>query len=258
MFADDGEFYMGFRDFLKYFGLIEICHLPPERSRDGGDRSLLQSFTGSWRPGHAGGSGRNGQIGGGGKTPHFTQLVVQYVVLYQSFVVLTEKFASNPQHFIDLHDANPFDGEDVCPVVISLAQRQEYGKPFHHIGFKVYACPRDRDRIDARYMRRNAPVRGYTAMDAATMLEQAPCSNHHYYLRSPVPATTSTFARSAPASSFHPDATASCRPPTRPTGTGTTCSGCWRRGTGVCSGSPSLKTMQFRYRKKLVSFVRHK
>ena len=30
VFEDDGEFYMGFRDFLKYFSLIEICHLNPE------------------------------------------------------------------------------------------------------------------------------------------------------------------------------------------------------------------------------------
>ena len=43
MFADDGEFYMGFRDFLKYFGLVEICHLPPEKIRgESADRSLLQ------------------------------------------------------------------------------------------------------------------------------------------------------------------------------------------------------------------------
>ncbi len=70
---------MGFRDFIKYFGLIEICHLPPERhhhhhhhssrgdsisSTSSTDRSLLQVFTGSWRVGtSAGGSGRNGEIG---------------------------------------------------------------------------------------------------------------------------------------------------------------------------------------------------
>ncbi len=73
-------------------------------------------------------------------------------------IFVIERYATNPQHLIDLSDSNPFDGEDVCSLVVSLAQRQVYGKPFRHIGFKVYSVPNHVNRIDATYMRRHAPV----------------------------------------------------------------------------------------------------
>ena len=60
-FKNDGEFYMSFQDFVKFFGDLEICHLTPKNiftSEIGND---LQRFTsyGAWRKGTtAGGCGK--------------------------------------------------------------------------------------------------------------------------------------------------------------------------------------------------------
>jgi calpain len=64
-FEDDGEFYMSFRDFLKYFGELEICHLSPD-SVDAGDNQKkfeVFQFNGEWRAGSS--SGGCGNAGNG-------------------------------------------------------------------------------------------------------------------------------------------------------------------------------------------------
>jgi len=53
-FEADGEFYMGFKDFLKYFGVIDICHLIV-------DSSDVTLFRGEWeQKKSSGGSGMAG------------------------------------------------------------------------------------------------------------------------------------------------------------------------------------------------------
>ena len=64
-FDDDGEFYMSFMDFLKYFGELEICHLSPDSIDTGTEASNkvkfeVFNFNGEWDYGSAGGCGSQG------------------------------------------------------------------------------------------------------------------------------------------------------------------------------------------------------
>ena len=62
-FEDDGEFYMSFRDFLLYFGELEICHLTPDSYEDNDSRKKFEvfHFYGEWNFGStAGGCGNDG------------------------------------------------------------------------------------------------------------------------------------------------------------------------------------------------------
>ncbi len=62
-YGDDGEFYMSFRDFLRYFGELELCHLSPDAVEVSDDMKKFEvfHFYGSWRRGStAGGCGNNG------------------------------------------------------------------------------------------------------------------------------------------------------------------------------------------------------
>ena len=62
-FEDDGEFYMSFRDFVKYFGDLEICHLCPEGvdAEDNQKKFEVFHFLGNWKRGStAGGCGNAG------------------------------------------------------------------------------------------------------------------------------------------------------------------------------------------------------
>jgi calpain len=62
-FEDDGEFYMSFRDFLTYFGEVEICHLGPDGidDRDSKKRFEVFHFYGAWKNGStSGGCGNDG------------------------------------------------------------------------------------------------------------------------------------------------------------------------------------------------------
>ena len=63
-FSHDGEFYMSFRDFLKYFGELELCHLSPEfveaNSNDSSKNFEVFSFHGDWTRHGSGGCGNEG------------------------------------------------------------------------------------------------------------------------------------------------------------------------------------------------------
>ncbi len=45
-----------------------------------------------------------------------------------------------------------------CPVVISLAQKQEERKKEHAIGFKVYRCKKGETNLSESFMRNNNSV----------------------------------------------------------------------------------------------------
>ena len=132
-YEDDGEFYMNFRDFLRYFGELEICHLGPESVESADNRKKFEvfHFYGEWRAGvSSGGCGNEGM----------------------------RAFATNPQFFINLSDPDPYDDESCCPVVISLLQQQKKRKSEHAIGFKVYSVDLQTRSVTEDFMRRHNSV----------------------------------------------------------------------------------------------------
>merc|ERR1719492_449274 len=80
-FEADGEFWMSYKDFSKYWTELEICNLSPDSLDDSPVKWEVASFEGSWIAGESAGGCRN------------------YV----------ETFASNPQFIITLEDPDDDD-----------------------------------------------------------------------------------------------------------------------------------------------------
>uniref|UniRef100_A0AAQ5YQW2 Calpain 8 n=1 Tax=Amphiprion ocellaris TaxID=80972 RepID=A0AAQ5YQW2_AMPOC len=116
--ADDGEFWMSYRDFLQQFSHLDICNLTPDTlSSDHLHRWSYSEFEGVWRVGSTAGGCRN----------------------------YSATFCSNPQFLIRLQnvDDDPHDGEDGCTVLIGLIQKdgrreRRFGRELNTIGFSVY------------------------------------------------------------------------------------------------------------------------
>jgi len=108
-FESDGEFYMSYnRDFLKYFGEVEIVNLNPIRMELNEDKKTrkfnLYEIYSRWQRG----------ISAGG----------------------TNNFEKNPQHNFTI--SNKRDKTEECSVVITLTQKLERRKCEHSIGFRLY------------------------------------------------------------------------------------------------------------------------
>jgi len=131
-FKDDGEFYISFDDFLKYFGQVQLCHLTldPLDQITGEKKFDLFLFHGAWHGITAGGCGNDGY----------------------------KAFSNNPQYFITLNDPDPNDDEANCHVIISLAQKIQTRKTEFAIGFEVYKCDNDLDYLDAKFLKTHKPV----------------------------------------------------------------------------------------------------
>lgn len=115
-FADDGEFWMSFDDFTRYFHKLEICHLGPDSAKSGGDHGWEGRVEkGSWIRGSSAGGCRN----------------------------FLNTFALNPQYRVDLEDTDD-DADDKCSLTVALMQtkrrklKAEEGKPMLTIGFSIY------------------------------------------------------------------------------------------------------------------------
>ena len=135
-FDDDGEFYMSFRDFLRYFGELEICHLTPDSLEDDNSRKNFEvfHFYGEWKFGStSGGCGNDGN----------------------------RAFALNPQFFMNLNDPDPYDDVTQCPVIISLMQKQKKRKTEHAIGFKIFKVDQTTKSLDAQALSFNKSVSLY-------------------------------------------------------------------------------------------------
>ncbi|XP_025192300.1 calpain-A-like isoform X2 [Melanaphis sacchari] len=99
---DDGEFWMSFDDFIKYFSILEICNLAPDDDlateqygTDSKRKWDLSMFEGEWvRGATAGGCD-----------------------------VFQESFSSNPQYNITLEDPDDNDNKNMCTVLISLMKK---------------------------------------------------------------------------------------------------------------------------------------
>ena len=106
--SDDGEFYISFQDFVKYFGRVQILHLTPMRMQMN-ERRMNRSFTmitipGRWERGVTDGGTRN--------------------------------FAANPQFRMQIINKN--DRSQTCNLVISLTQKLPSRKTEKNIGFRLY------------------------------------------------------------------------------------------------------------------------
>ncbi|XP_050080168.1 calpain-A-like isoform X1 [Anopheles maculipalpis] len=119
-FDHDGEFWMSYRDFTRYFDRMEICNLSPDSLSDdeltrGKICWEMSMFEGEWAPGSTAGGCRN----------------------------YLDTFWHNPQYVIRLEDPDEDDAEGNCTVIIALLQknrraRRNMGVECLTIGFAVY------------------------------------------------------------------------------------------------------------------------
>lgn len=119
-FDDDGEFWMSFQDFLRYFDRIEICNLTPDcLSEDqlsrGKKRWEMSLFEGEWTPGVTAGGCRN----------------------------YLDTFWHNPQYTMALTEPDSDDPEGKCTAIVGLMQknrrsRKNQGVDMLTIGFAIY------------------------------------------------------------------------------------------------------------------------
>nr|XP_040240105.2 LOW QUALITY PROTEIN: calpain-A-like [Anopheles coluzzii] len=119
-FDHDGEFWMSYRDFTRYFDRMEICNLSPDSLSDdemtrGKISWEMSMFEGEWAVGTTAGGCRN----------------------------YLDTFWHNPQYVIRLDDPDEDDEEGNCTVIIALLQknrrsRRNMGVECLTIGFAVY------------------------------------------------------------------------------------------------------------------------
>ncbi|TRY70816.1 hypothetical protein TCAL_10003 [Tigriopus californicus] len=119
-FEHDGEFWMSYKDFMKYFDQIEICNLTPDSLEDSEafcdrPRWEVTSWEGVWLPDKSAGGCRN-NLG---------------------------SFASNPQYLVNVEDPDDSDDDDLCTIIISLMQKgrralRDEGLDMLTIGFALY------------------------------------------------------------------------------------------------------------------------
>ncbi|XP_022165419.1 calpain-A-like, partial [Myzus persicae] len=141
---DDGEFWMSYEDFVKYFTALEICHLDPdyldrEQFGTGVQKKWdLSIFEGEWV--------RGATAGGCDK--------------------FQDTFSSNPQYYVTLVDPDDNDNKHTCTVIISLMLKDMRCQKKHRdtslsFGFYVYnlntseSVPKP---LDTNFFKNNRPL----------------------------------------------------------------------------------------------------
>ncbi|CAH1397162.1 unnamed protein product [Nezara viridula] len=139
-FEVDGEFWMSYRDFIKYFSRVEICNLSPETMEDvSPDKKWVTNmFEGEWVRGITAGGCRN----------------------------FLETFWHNPQYNVILTDADEEDEENLCTIIVALMQKnrrsqRKIGAECLTIGFAIYLLDDSEKHpqpLDLNYFKYNASV----------------------------------------------------------------------------------------------------
>jgi calpain len=134
-FEHDGEFWMSYKDFVKYFDQAELCNLSPDSlDMDNNFKWEVATFEGAWTPGGSAGGCRN----------------------------YLETFANNPQYLISLEDPDEGDEDDKCTVIVNLMQRgrramRDEGLDLLTVGFCIYNIRGEpTGRLDSEFFRYNA------------------------------------------------------------------------------------------------------
>ncbi|XP_031635619.1 calpain-B-like [Contarinia nasturtii] len=119
-FDHDGEFWMSFQDWMKYFDRVEICNLSPdslteEQISGGKKRWEMSVFEGAWVQGATAGGCRN----------------------------YLETFWQNPQYTVALETPDENDDDGLCTLIVALMQknrrsRRNVGMDCLTIGFAIY------------------------------------------------------------------------------------------------------------------------
>ncbi|XP_020508309.2 calpain-2 catalytic subunit isoform X1 [Labrus bergylta] len=119
--SEDGEFWMSYSDFIKWFDKLEICNLTPD--------TLLSDDVGHWNNYQFEGMWRVGSTAGGCRNHPAT-------------------FSSNPQFVVRLEDVDddPLDEEDGCTFLVGLMQKdgrrqRRLSRDLETIGFAIYEVP---------------------------------------------------------------------------------------------------------------------
>lgn len=137
--AHDGEFWMSFDDFMRYFDKMEICNLGPEVLEEvrqmtgvsveevGYKRWNTRTHLGVW----------SGETAGGCRN-------------------YLNTFANNPQFSLTLSDPDPSDADGLCTVIIAVLQKNRrelkpHGLENLAIGFAVYEVDDPSQRLDRSY-----------------------------------------------------------------------------------------------------------
>uniref|UniRef100_A0ACB8G4C2 Calpain-3 n=1 Tax=Sphaerodactylus townsendi TaxID=933632 RepID=A0ACB8G4C2_9SAUR len=134
--AEDGEFWISFEDFMRYFTKLEICNLTPDTL----EADKLQTWTvsvteGRWVRGCTAGGCRN----------------------------FPDTFWTNPQYRLRLleEDDDPEDDEVVCSFLVALMQKnrrkeRKLGINLLTIGFAIYEMQGDKKHLQKDFFLYNA------------------------------------------------------------------------------------------------------
>uniref|UniRef100_A0A8C5Q953 Calpain-9 n=1 Tax=Leptobrachium leishanense TaxID=445787 RepID=A0A8C5Q953_9ANUR len=130
--SDDGEFWMNFDDFKRYFDKVEICNLTPDALDD--DTTHKWEVTvhqGNWIRGSTAGGCRN----------------------------FLETFWSNPQIKLSLLEAD--DGHKDCTFIAALMQKnrrklRKEGADLLTVGYAIYQCPGKETQVTKDFFKFNA------------------------------------------------------------------------------------------------------